>query len=713
MRKAFLAVAVLGLIIAFAAFDVGGMLTLDNLRSRQAAIQSYYETSPLQAAFIYFLLYVAVTAVSFPGAAVMSLAAGALFGLWRGLLIVSFASSVGALAAFAISRHLLRDAVQARLGERLRAVDAGIERDGPFYLFAMRLVPAIPFFLINILMGLTAIRTWTFYWVSQLGMLAGTLVYVNAGTQLGRIHGIGDILSPVLLGSFLLLAIFPFAARSGLEWLRSRKRLAPYPKPAHFDCNLVVIGGGSAGLVTAYVAAVLKAKVALIERDRMGGECLNAGCVPSKSLIRTARLLAEIKRAEQFGIRTVKVELDFSDIMARVRRVIAAIAPHDSVDRYTSLGVECVQGEARIRSPYSVEVAGASGVRTITTRAIVIATGARPVLPPIPGIDAVDCLTSDTIWSLRELPPRLVVLGGGPAGCEFAQCFARFGAQVTQIEILPRILAREDAEVSERVSATLASEGVCLLTGHKAIRFAVEEGTKVLYAEHGTQQVRLEFDRVLCATGRKPNVEGLGLEQLGFRDVVAEGLEVDAYLRTCFPAIYACGDVLARYQFTHAAAHTAWYAALNALFGRLRHFRVDYAIMPWCTFTSPEVARVGLNETEARAQGIAYEVTTYELGALDRALIDEAACGFVKVLTVPGKDHVLGATIVAEHAAEMITEFVAAMKHGIGLNAILATIHVYPTFSEANKYVSGQWKRAHAPERVLRWAQRYHAWMRG
>jgi dihydrolipoamide dehydrogenase len=706
-------VAVIALLaIGFFAFDLGRFFTLDYLKAQQATLDAYYQAHPLQTALVYFVLYVAVTALSFPGAAILTLAGGAVFGVVIGTLLVSFASTIGATLAFLAARFVLRDSVQAKFGDRLRAVNAGIERDGAFYLFAMRLVPAIPFFVINLVMGLTAMRTWTFAWVSQLGMVAGTVVYVNAGTQIGRIDSLRGILSPTLIGSFLLLAVFPFIARRALEWIKARKVLAAYPKPRQFDRNLIVIGAGSAGLVSAYIAAAVKASVTLIEKHRMGGDCLNTGCVPSKALIRSAKLLSHIRRSQEFGIRSAQADVHFADAMERVQRVIKAIEPHDSIERYSALGVECIMGEAKITSPYGVEIRTAEGVRTLTTRAIVIAAGAQPFVPPIPGIDQVGCLTSDTIWGLRELPQRLLVLGGGPIGCELAQCFARFGAEVTQVEMLPRLLMREDPEVSSQVADRFRAEGVRVLTGHKALRFSVRDGNKRLTCEHEGREVEIEFDALLCAVGRAANVSGYGLEALGIPVTKQRTVEVNEYLQTKFPNIYACGDVAGPYQFTHTASHMAWYCAVNALFGALRKFRVDYSVIPWCTFTEPEVARVGLNEAEAKEKSIACEVTRFELEELDRAIADGEAHGFVKVLTVPGKDKILGVTIVGEHAGDLIAEYVSAMKHGLGLNKILGTIHIYPTLAEANKYAAGNWKKAHAPQRLLRWVERFHAWMR-
>jgi pyruvate/2-oxoglutarate dehydrogenase complex dihydrolipoamide dehydrogenase (E3) component len=450
----------------------------------------------------------------------------------------------------------------------------------------------------------------------------------------------------------------------------------------------------------------VRAKVTLVEKHRMGGDCLYTGCVPSKALIRTARLLHEMKNSIHYGIRHATADFDFAEVMERVQRVVRAIEPHDSAGRYTRLGVECLEGEARITSPWTVSIDG----RVLTTRSIIIAAGARPFVPPIPGIEGVEVLTSDNVWQLRELPRRLVVLGGGPIGCELAQAFARFGSQVTQVEMLPRLLSREDPEISELVRRQFVEEGIDVLTAHRAVGF---QGKSTLLCEGEGGQKRIEFDALLCAVGRVPNTEGYGLEELGIPLTKARTVETNDYLQTLFPNIYACGDVAGPYQFTHTASHQAWYAAVNALFGGLRRFRADYAVIPWATFTDPEVARVGLNETEARAQGIPHEVTTYGIEDLDRAIVDEAAQGLVKVLTVPGKDRILGATIAGERAGELIVEFIAAMKHGIGLNRILGTIHVYPTWAEANKYAAGAWKKARAPQRLLRQVERFHAWMRG
>lgn len=709
-------VVVIALVAAFFLFDLGRYFSLDYFKSQEAAIMAYFDTHPWRTAGIFFAIYVAVTALSLPGAAIMTLVAGAIFGLLWGTVIVSFASSIGATLAFLTSRFLLRDWVQAKFGDKLKAINEGMAKDGPFYLFTLRLVPLFPFFVINLVMGLTPIATRTFYWVSQVGMFLGTIVYVNAGTQIAKIESLRGILSPGLLLSFALLGIFPLIAKKIVEIVKLRKVLAKWPKPASFDRNLVVIGAGSAGLVSAYIAAAVKAKVTLIEKHRMGGDCLNTGCVPSKALIRSAKLLSHMRRSAEFGIRQATAEFDFADVMERVQRVIATVEPHDSVERYTDLGVECIEGEAKITSPYTVEVKTAQGVTTLTTRAIVIAAGAQPFVPPIPGIEKVGYYTSDNVWSLRELPQRMVVLGGGPIGSELTQCFARFGAQVTQVEMLPRILIREDPEISDMVTQRFREEGVDVLVNHKAKQFVIEDGEKILIAEstqmNNGKDVRIPFDVLLCAVGRVANTKGYGLEELGIPTTKTRTVETNEYLQTLYPNIYACGDVAGPYQFTHTAAHQAWYAVVNALFGSFRKFKADYSVIPWATFTDPEVARVGLNETEAKEQNIPHEITTYGIDDLDRAIADGEAHGLVKVLTVPGKDKILGVTIAGMLAGDLIAEYIAAMKHGIGLNKILGTIHIYPTLAEANKYAAGNWKRAHAPQRLLKWVERYHAWAR-
>ncbi len=698
-----------GLVASFFVFDLGRFFSLEYLKSEQAALETLYANRPLMVIAVFFFGYIAVTALSLPGAAILTLAAGAQFGLLLGALIVSFASTIGATLAFLVSRYLLRDMIESRFGDKLKTFNSNIEKDGAFYLFTVRLVPVFPFFLVNLVMGLTRLKTGIFYLVSQIGMLAGTLVFVNAGTQLAQIDSLSGILSPGLIFSFALLGIFPLIAKKVVDIVKAKKMYEGFTKPEKFDQDIVVLGAGSGGLVTSYIGAVVKAQVTLIEKHKMGGDCLNTGCVPSKALIRSGKLMHNIKHSQKYGVQSATGEIDFAKTMQRVHEVIAKIEPHDSVERYTSLGVNVVEGAGKITSPWTVDVNG----KTITARNIVIATGGSAFVPPIPGLDKVNYLTSENLWELNTQPKRLIVLGGGPIGCELAQAFSRLGSEVTQVEMTPRIMGREDPDVADMVQAKFEAEGINVMVDTKAVSVEVENGEKTLVCEKDGKTVRVAFDEIILAVGRKANTTGFGLEELGVTLTDKGTVEVNDYLQTNFPNIYAVGDVAGPYQFTHVAAHQAWYAAVNSLFGMFKKFRVDYRVIPWATFTDPEVARVGLNETDAKAGNIAYELTTYGIDDLDRAIADSSDYGVVKVLTVPGKDKILGVTIVGEHAGDLIAEYVLAMKHGLGLNKILGTIHIYPTLSESNKYAAGEWKRAHQPVKVLEYVEKFHNWRRG
>ncbi|MGV8923062.1 MAG: FAD-dependent oxidoreductase [Thermomonas sp.] len=706
--KALLLLVVLA--AALALYFGGGAeyLALAKLQSLLGQARAQVDAHPLGAALAFAGLYVVVTALSLPGALLLTLFAGAVFGLWRGVLIASFSASIGATLAMLVSRYLLRDSMRKRFGQRLKRIDAGIEREGGFYLFALRLVPVFPFFVINLAMGLTAIRAWTFYWVSQLGMLAGTVVYVNAGRELGQLQSLSGILNWRLLLAFAALGLLPLIARKLLDGLRARRVYKGWNKPTKFDRNLIVIGAGAAGLVTSYIAATVRAKVTLVEKAEMGGDCLNRGCVPSKALIRVARAASEAREGARFGITTGKVEIDFGKVMAHVRDAINDIAPHDSPERYCKLGVDVVKAEAMIVSPWEVEIDG----KSLTTRNIVIATGGRPLIPKIPGLDEVDYLTSDTIWNLQALPKRLVILGGGPIGCELAQAFARLGSKVSLIEMGDQLLGREDRDVAAVVQAALEHDGVDVRLAHKAVE--VKAGTlPTLVVEHGKDKAGIPFDALLVAIGRSANVAGFGVDKLDLGLRKNQTIETDEFLRTRFPNIYCVGDVTGPYQLTHAGAHQAWYAAVNALFGGVKSFRADYRVLPACTFTEPEAARVGLSEAEAKAQDIEVEVVKYELSELDRAIAEGATAGFVKVLVAPGKDRILGASVVGERAGELIAVFALAMKQGIGLDKILGTVFAYPTFAEAIKSVAGERRKRHQPGKILRLAERYHRWKRG
>ncbi len=701
---------VIALVAAFFILDLGRFLSLDYLKSQQESLNDLYTNKPWTVIGSFFAIYVAATSLSLPGAAILTLAAGAIFGLFTGTLLVSFASSIGATIAFLVSRYLLRDTIESKFGDKLKTFNDNIDKDGAFYLFTLRLVPIFPFFLINLGMGLTKLKTGVFYLVSQLGMLAGTVVFVNAGTQLAKIDSLSGILSPKLIFSFALLGIFPLVAKKIVDIIQARKVYADYPKPDSFDRDIVAIGAGAGGLVSSYIGAAVKAKVSLIEKHKMGGDCLNFGCVPSKALIRSAKLMDSINHSAKYGVETATGEIDFAKTMSRVHDVIRKIEPHDSVERYTNLGVDVIQGEAKITSPWTVEVNG----RTLTTRNIIVATGARPFVPPIPGLDQINYLTSDNLWGLTSLPKRLVVLGGGPIGCELTQAFKRLGSDVWQVEMVDRIMNREDPEISDMVQQKFIEDGVNVMVNTKAVGVEVDNGgEKQLICEHNGEELRLAFDEIIVAVGRSARSEGFGLEELEISTRRNGTIEVNDYLQTRFPNIYAVGDVAGPYQFTHTAAHQAWYASVNSLFGTFKKFRADYRVIPWATFTDPEVARVGLNETEAKEQNKAYEVTTYGIDDLDRAIADSADHGMVKVLTVPGKDKILGVTIIGANAGELIAEYVLAMKHGLGLNKILGTIHIYPTMAEANKYAAGEWKRANQPETLLKWVEKYHTWRRG
>lgn len=701
----FIIVLIIGL---FFIFDLHGFVSLDQLKQRVDSLKSFYGEHKLWAMAMYMAAYIIMAALSLPGAVIMTLAGGAIFGLVYGTVLVSFASTTGATFAFLFSRYLFKDWVQLKFSAKFAAIDKRIEKEGGLYLFTLRLVPIFPFFVINLTMGLTSISIPLYYGVSQLGMLPATIVYVNAGTQLAKIESVKGILSAELLLSFALLGMLPFIAKWITTGLRQRKIYKDYPRPKSYDYNLAVVGAGSAGLVAAYIAAAVKAKVALIEADKMGGDCLNTGCVPSKSLIASARLLSHVKRAKEFGLKKGEITYDFSRVMERIQTIIKKVEPQDSIDRYAGLGVDCFTGRATILSPFEVKVHD----QIFTTQNIIVATGATPLIPDLPGIETIKYLTSDNVWSLRELPKSLVVLGAGPIGCELAQAFSRMGSKVTLVQRGMQVMKKEDPDAAQIIQQQFVKEGIHVLLDHAVLSIEKKSKENELVCGHDGKEVRVPFDRILIAIGRKANTKGFGLEELGVKLKANQTIDANEYLQTNFPNIYCSGDVHGRFQFTHTAAHESFYAAVNALFGKVKRFVVDYSILPWATFTEPEVARVGINETEAGSKGIQYEMVKYEIADLDRAIADSEDYGFVKVLTVPGKDKILGVTIVGNHAADIIAEFVLAMKHGIGLNKIFGTIHIYPTMAEANKYAAGLWKKTHAPEKMLSWMKKYHAWQR-
>lgn len=673
-------------------------------RAAQGRLQDWVQGQPLAAAALYFAVYAAVGAFMVPGVGVLSIVGGALFGLWWGSALALTASLVGAAIALLIARHLLREPLRRRYAAAFSVVDRGIAGDGAFYLAALRLVPGLPFFVINPVMGLTAMPVGRFVGVSAVSMVPGTLLHVNAGTQVARLASPADVLSWPLVLSLLALALLPFVARRAVTAWQQRRALRRWAhlKPPRFDRNLVVVGGGAAGLVAASLAAATRARVTLVESGRMGGDCLHTGCVPSKALLRVA---AEVQAARRAG---AAPEVDFARVMARVADAVRALAPHDSPERFRSLGVEVIEGRATLVDPWHVRVEGADGTaQVLSTRAVVLSTGARPVLPDLPGLAEAGALTSETLWSLQTLPRDLVVLGGGAMGCELAQAFARLGSRTVLVERAGRLLPQEEPEAGALLQRALQAEGVQVLTGRRALRC---EGA-VLVVDGAGREERLPFDRLLCATGRRARVEGFGLEALGLVD--GDTLAVDEWQRTRLPHILAAGDLAGPWQLTNAAAHQGWHAAANALLAPLWRLRADRRVLPRCTFTDPEVARVGLTVEEARAGGQAVEVTAVDLTLLDRAAAEGRGAGWAQVLTPPGSDRILGATVVGAAAGETIAVFALAMRQRIGLRRILSTVHAYPTFAEAAPRVALAWRRAHAPRVLLAWAERWHRWRRG
>lgn len=694
---------------AFWFLDAQQFLSLTFLKSQLGTYQEFVAANLLEAIGIFGLIYIVCAAFSFPGATLLTLLAGALFGNLLGTVIVSFASTIGATLAFLSARFLFYEKFQNKFKNKLAVINRGVEREGASYLLTLRLLPIFPFFIVNLVMGLTPIALRKFYLFSQIGMLPATFIYVNAGRELSKIESLSGLISPSVFISLVLLGLFPLIMNFAMNAYKSKKLYSRFKKPKKFDYNMIVLGAGSAGLVTAYIASAVKAKVALIEKDKMGGDCLNTGCVPSKAIIRSARFMKEAADSKKLGIESAQVRMNFVDVIGRVQETIRKIEPHDSVQRYTDLGVDCISGDAKVISPFAVQVNG----KTITARNLIIATGARPRVIPFAGLESVGHLTSETLWNLKELPKRLLVVGGGAIGCELAQAFQFLGSQVFLLEAGQRLMSKEDLDVSQLMERTFRSNGMQIFKSAKIQRFEKSAGgmKKVVFESPDTGAQDLEFDEVLLALGRDARIEGFGLEELGIE--VSKTIVTDAFLRTNYPNIFACGDVVGPFQFTHVAAHQAWHASVNALFSPFKKFAADYRVIPWATYTTPEVARVGLSEDEASAAGVKFDLTTYPIDDLDRAIADSKDHGFVKVLTKPGSDQILGVIIVAHGAADMLQEFVLAMKYKLGLNKILGTIHPYPTMSEANKYVAGAWKKKNAPEWALKLLEKFHRRRRG
>lgn len=702
---------IFGLVLLFVLFnqlEINQYLNFEYIKSNHSMLLEFYHSRRAMVIIVFFCGYVLVAALSLPGAAIMTILGGAIFGIFPGLLIISAASTVGALCAFLLVRLLLLDYVQHKYSHKLIKINAGIEQEGAYYLFALRLVPIMPFFLVNALMALTSIRALPYTIASMLGMLPGTFIYIFLGTNIASIDSLTGILSWPMIFSLVMLGIFPLLAKRALRWHKQYKILKQHSKPVKYDYNVVVIGGGSAGLVAAYISSQVQAKVALIESNAMGGDCLNTGCVPSKSLIKAAKIVNYQQTYNRFGLDELTVDFDFSKIMQHVKDSIDKIAPHDSIERYTKLGVECLQGQAEIIDPYRVKVKD----MLLTTKKIVIATGAKPFVPNIPGLAEVAYLTSDNIWDLKEQPKNMIVLGAGPIGLELSQAFARLGTKVSVIEMQDRILPAEDMQVSELITAKLSSI-LKIYTKHKAKAVVKKSDGNYLRVVAGEKTIDMPFDSILIALGRRANTKGLGIEKLGI-DLNDNGtVRANQHLQTNYPNIYVCGDVTGPMQFTHTAGYQGTIAALNALFGYLKGFPTDYRVIPRTTFVDPEVSRVGLNEQEAIHNKIDYDVVQYDLSELDRAIVDEVDYGFVKVILAKNTDKILGVTIVSENSGELITEFVLAMKYNLGLNKILHTIHAYPTMAEANKAVAGVWRKTTTSAKTLIWLKKIFTWIRG
>jgi len=705
----FLGILLIVLVIfLFSYFDLIKYLSLDFAKENQAKINQYYQENQALTVWLFFGIYVLVTAFSLPGATILTLVSGTVFGFSLGLFLSSFASTLGATLAFLSSRYLLKNFLLNKFNKISKEISREIDKNGIFYLFSLRLIPVFPFFIINLVCGLTNMKVFNFFWVSQLGMILGTATYVNAGKQLSKINSTEDIFSFKLSASFVLLGTFPWLAKKLLEYIKKQKVYQTYleRKPKIFDYNMVVIGAGAAGLVTSYLCTSFRAKVALIEKNKMGGDCLNTGCVPSKALLKSAKIAHYFKNSSQYGLESQNPTLNFKKVMARVHEIISKIEPHDSIKRYTELGVTCFQGKAQIISPWEVKV----GTKILTTKNITIATGASSFVPQIESLKKLERIfTSENLWELDYLPKKFLIIGAGPIGCEMAQAFSRLGSKVYLLDKAERILNQEDPECSKIISQKLEQEKIELFLNTELKIF---EQNKAFLVNSQKEELTIEFDEVLFATGRKANTRTFGLEELGIKTNPNGTIHTNQYLQTKYPNIYACGDVAGPYQLTHVSAHQAWYCTVNALFGGFKKFKADYSVIPRATYTDPEIATVGLNEQNAKEKKVKYDLTVYKIDDLDRAIADSETEGIVRVLTKPKTDRILGATIVAKDASSLILEFTSAMKNKFGLNKILSTIRPYPSMSEANKYLAGIWKRKQVPLGLLSWLEKYHSWFR-
>ena len=706
---------------------------------------------------IFVVAYILATVFFLPGS-VLTLGAGALFGLVRGSILVSIASTLGAASAFLVGRYLARGWVEKRIegNERFQAVDERVAREGWKIVGLTRLSPVFPFNLLNYAYGVTRVSLRDYFFASWIGMLPGTILYVYLGSLAGDLAALGTAGTSATTARWILrvagllatVAVTVYVARLAREALGERvvkgeafaadpgtpaedeserheeMLVAPMdehnerlvsnvrppawvnPQPAG-RYNLVVIGAGTAGLVTAAGAAGLGAKVALVESRYLGGDCLNVGCVPSKCVIRSSRAFADAREAHRFGVRIPgEAEADFSAVMERMRRLRAGISDHDSAGRFQDLGVDVFLGEARFSGPDTVEAAG----RSLRFKKAVITTGARAAAPPIEGLAEAGYLTNETVFNLTERPTRLACIGGGPIGSELAQAFGRLGSEVALFEMGPHILSREDGDAAEIVQEAFLREGIRLILGCTIRRVEQRTETKVLHFESNGESGSITVDEILVGAGRAPNVEGLNLEAVGVAFDPRRGIEVNDRLQTTNPRIYAAGDVCMQWKFTHAADAAARIVIQNSLFfGRKK---LGALTMPWCTCTDPEIAHVGMYEGDANERGVKLDTFFRRMKEVDRAVADGEVEGFVKVHVEKGTDKILGATIVAPHAGEMIGELTLAMVEGIGLKGISGVIHPYPTQAEAIKQVADLYNRTRLTPGVKKWFQRWMAWSR-
>src|SRR6266566_5169264 len=698
---------------------------------------------------IFVGIYIVATVFFIPGS-VLTLGAGAVFGMGLGSVCVSISATLGATAAFLVGRYLARDGIARKIekNEKFATIDRAVAEEGWKIVLLTRLSPVFPFTLLNYAFGLTRVKLSHYVLASWLGMMPGTVMYVYLGSlvNIGAGHRQRTTGELVLYGVGLLATVtvavpVTRVARKALakkigstETVQTSKgiisapsepvlvrppdthnaRLVSYLHPPDWQnptpapsYNLVVIGAGTAGLVTAAGAAGLGAKVALVEKYLLGGDCLSVGCVPSKAVIRCSRAIFDANEAGRFGVRVgAPAQADFPAVMERMRKLRADLSPHDSAQRFAKLGVDVFLGEAQFTGPDTIQVAG----KTLRFKRAVIATGARALQPPIPGLTEAGYLTNETVFSLTECPARLAVIGGGPIGCELAQAFQRLGSQVSLFHKNAHLLDREDMDAAALVQKAFIREGIRVFLNAKITRVERNAGGKILYYEAQGKEETLAVDEILAGAGRAPNVEGLNLETVGVQYDPRKGILVNDCLQTTNPRIYAAGDVCLTWKFTHAADFAARTVIQNALF--LGRKKVSALTMPWCTYTDPEIAHVGLYERDARERGVEVDTYVRESKEVDRAVLDGEEDGFVKFHVRKGHDDILGATIVARHAGEMISEISVAMAARIGLGKLASVIHPYPTQAEALRQCGDAYNRTRLTRTVKKWMGRWLAWQR-